>query len=101
MPLVRELNIFSLAIQALLQYGHDLHVNHRFTAAKALASLVETEDFCTHREAFYSQSAGDIDRMIQFKDSFLAEFTSDLEKRKPIRPLLDAIDRAKRMNRTK
>lgn len=106
MPLLRELGIFMLTVRALMAYGSELHVSHRLAAAKALALLVETEDFSTHREAYYSSSAhsGDLDRLLQFKESFLGDLLSgeqQLERRKAVRPLLDCIDRAKRLGRTK
>eukprot|EP00981_Chlorochromonas_danica_P012114 scaffold4505_cov165-Ochromonas_danica.AAC.4 len=100
MPLVRSLDIFMLAIKVLDTYGSKMHVTHRLTAAKALALLTETEDFITHREAYY-KNPGDLERMIQLRDTFLVEFTSDFEKRKAIRPLLDCIDRAKRIGNSK
>lgn len=100
MPLVRSLDIFMLAIKVLDAYGSKMHVTHRLTAAKALALLTETEDFITHREAYY-KNPGDLERMIQLRDTLLVEFTSDFEKRKAIRPLLDCIDRAKRIGNSK
>eukprot|EP01031_Cornospumella_fuschlensis_P027230 gene27230-32897_t len=99
MPVVREQKIFMLAVKALCQYGGQIQTAHRFVAAQALALLAETEDFATHRDAYYGEHAGDVDRMVQLKESMLSELAGDFERRKAIRPLLDCIDRAKRMQK--
>jgi hypothetical protein len=99
MPLVRELGIFGLCVRAMLSYGKDLHINQRFVAAQALALLAETEDFLSHRDV-YTNSAG-LDQLLQLKEEILKDLTTDFEKRKALRPLVDCIDQAKRLSRTK
>ncbi|RYG60080.1 hypothetical protein EON64_19600 [archaeon] len=45
------------------------------------------------------EHAGDVDRLVQLKEGLLGELAGDFERRKAIRPLLDIIDRAKRMHK--
>jgi hypothetical protein len=102
MPLVRELNLFMLIVKTLCQYGHDIDLGHRFVAAQALSLLVETDDFTSHRDAYYNpNSAGDLERMLLLKESVLVDLTRNSEHRKALRPLLDTIDRAKRLCHSK
>lgn len=100
MKIARTRGIFMLAARWL-------DVNHRrlmggdlLKAAEALALFVETEDFATYKDK-YIASAADCSCLQNIKADCLSAFNSDFEVRRKIRPLLDAIDQAKRRHGTK
>lgn len=100
MPIVRERRIFVLAARVLTVYEAQLIPKHKFLAAEALAFLVDTEDFQTHRDS-YIQGADDLNALLYLKETILQPLMADMDKRKVIRPLIDSIDKAKRQLRFK
>ncbi len=106
MPLVRERHIFMLAINALSHYGSitgekELQKIHKLKIAESLALLCQTEDFTTYRNLHHN-SGSDVEVMSLLKDRVLTDLAgTNMDHKKIIRPLVDAIDKAKRMARTK
>lgn len=94
-----------LAVRCLMAYGTTgLLKVHRQKAAEALSLMVETEYFSTYRDQFIDTSGGsttDLDVLLQFKESHLADLMSDFDSRKAIRPLVDVIDKTKRILKLK
>ena len=70
---------------------------HRLVAAQALSLMVDTEDFLTHKSEYYANE--DVEALLQLKENVLQDLMSDLDARKLVRPLVDAIDKAKRLMR--
>lgn len=68
---------------------------HKIKAAQALSLLVETDDFCTYKDQHYNSS--DIDTLVRLKDDCLTSISKDYEVKRSIRPLIDCIDKAKRL----
>lgn len=103
MPQIRERKIFILGVKALCHYcrvsrsagAQAFLTAHRLKACQALALLAETEDFCTYKEQYYNNS--EVDAMLELRDGCLAELSKDFEARKTLRPLMDCIDKAKRV----
>lgn len=95
LPLIRERNIFMLSVQTLCMIGKYLLRAHKLKAAEALSLLAESEDFVTYRPE-YIQTQQDVDILLEFKETVLADLITDFENRKLVRPLIDAIDKAKR-----
>jgi hypothetical protein len=94
MPIVRDRHIFIQAARLLNLLGHDILRIHRLRAAQALSLLADSEDFITHTDEHYKPA--DVSDMIDLKDNILMDLMSDMENRKSVRPLVDAIDKAKR-----
>lgn len=91
-----------LGVQALCSYctvkgtGEvTLLSSHRIKAAQALSLLVETDDFSTHKDQHYSNT--DVDTLLSLKEYCLVGIAKDYEVKKTIRPLIDCIDKAKRL----
>jgi hypothetical protein len=93
MLLIRERNIFTLASKFLCAYFADLPKPVVLKATEALSLLVETESFVTDRDAFIT----DIESLIVLRTECLPALMTEFENRKYVRPLVDCIDRAKRM----
>lgn len=99
MPLIRERGLFMMAVRLLCYYGRltgssTLLSIHKRTAAEALSALVETEDFSTYRDRYYS--ASDVSELVELKELVLTPIMTDVSVRRQIRPLVDVVDRAKR-----
>jgi hypothetical protein len=100
MPVIRERRVFMLGVEALCNYcedkgGEQLMQVHKIKAAQALSLLVETDDFCTYKDQHYNSS--DIDTLVRLKDDCLTSISKDYEVKRSIRPLIDCIDKAKRL----
>ena len=74
-------------------------------AAEALALLAETEYFTTYRADFIENSPSngpvDLESLTLFKESFLVDLMGEFENRKAVRPLVDVIDKTKRLLKLK
>lgn len=105
MPLVRERRLFMLGVHVLthlcsIKGEKQLQKSHRLKAAEALALLCQTEDFGTYRAQHYSNGV-DVEKMSELKDLGLADLMTNFDDKKVIRPLVDAIEKAKRLARSK
>lgn len=105
MPLVRERRLFMLGVHVLthlcsIKGEKQLQKPHRLKAAEALALLCQTEDFGTYRAQHYSNGV-DVEKMSELKDLGLADLMTNFDDKKVIRPLVDAIEKAKRLARSK
>lgn len=94
MPYLRERKIFTTAVRVLSIFGAKMVKSHRLIAVESLAFIVDTEDFATNPRQYIA--AEDLELLLEFKETVLLELMQDTEKRKVIRPLVDAIDKAKR-----
>ncbi len=94
MPYIRERKIFVKAVQVLTSFGPLMVKAQRQIAAEALALIADSEDFSTNTRQHYD--ASDLPLMLECKEKVLSELMQDLDKRKLVRPLVDAIDKAKR-----
>lgn len=100
MPMIRERRVFMLGVEALCNYCQDRGLEslmqvHRVKAAQALSLLVDTDDFCTYKDQHYQNT--DVDTLIRLKEDCLITIAKDYELKKSIRPLMDCIDKAKRL----
>jgi hypothetical protein len=97
MPLIRERRIFVQAVKLLNLLGHNVLKAHRLIACQALSLLVDTEDFITHKESYYTND--DVDALVALKETIVQDLMSDFDNRKLVRPLADCIDKAKRQRK--
>ena len=97
MPLMRERRVFMQAVKLLNLLGHNVLKAHRLIACQALSLIVDTEDFITHKDSYYSND--DVDSMIELKENIVQDLMSDFDNRKLVRPLSDCIDKAKRLRK--
>lgn len=100
MPILRESRVFINMIQNLNEFASEIIPKHKLLIAASLAYLVDTEDFITHRDQ-YITCRDDVDELVRCKEQVLQGLMTDLEKKKIVRPLMDAIDKAKRQMRFK
>lgn len=100
MPIARTRGLFMLAARWLEAYHRSLMGDDVIKAAEAMALFVETEDFTTYRDK-YITSISDSACLQNIKNDCLSAFSSDFDVKRKIRPLLDAIDQAKRRHGTK
>jgi hypothetical protein len=98
MPLIRERGIFMLSARVLNMCSAALLQSHRLKVAEALSLMADTEDFGTYR-TIYIPSKMDVEVLIQLKDNCLAELTKDFDHKRLLRPLIDCIERAKRLTK--
>lgn len=98
MPVVRESRIFMLGIRFLVKYGNlrQLLGCHLLKGCEAISLLIDTEDFGTHPDAYYSVIEGDDEIIMEFQATCLSKFQNDMEFRKAIRPATDFTSRIKR-----
>lgn len=98
MPYFREARIFILAVEFLVKYGNakSLLSCHLAKGCEALSLVIETEDFGTHPDAYYSLENGDGEMIMQFQATCLSKFQNDMDLRKKIRPATDFTSRIKR-----
>jgi len=94
MPYIRERKVFTTAARVLNVFGKQLVKSHRLIAVESLALIVDSEDFATNPRQYIGPE--DLDIMLELKENVLQELMQDMEKRKVVRPLVDAIDKAKR-----
>lgn len=100
MPLVRQKRTFMLGCEFLSKFGHNLTKAINVKIAESLALLADTEDFQTYREEYIDLNSTDPDILIDLS-SLLDEFLSDFETKRRIRPLIDAINKTKRLTKRK
>lgn len=101
MPEFRAKGIFMLGARVLCQYGPRLLPAHQLKACQALAAAAETEHFITYFDSYINIGAGDdVEVLGRLKDTVLAEVTKDFANRKLVRPLVDAIDKSKRLQKS-
>eukprot|EP01033_Poteriospumella_lacustris_P009517 gene9517-6820_t len=81
MPIVRENRIFMKTIRNLTEFGTEIIPKHKLLVATALAYLVDTEDFLTHRDQ-YIIGREDIEDLVRCKEQVLQGLMTDLEKKK-------------------
>mmetsp|Transcript_3054 Transcript_3054/g.7083 ORF Transcript_3054/g.7083 Transcript_3054/m.7083 type:complete len:118 (+) Transcript_3054:422-775(+) len=98
MPIIRERGLFMLGVRVLQLIAPHLLPSHTLKAAQALSGVAETEDYSTYTEAYINPSSlQDVESITSFKDEVLGVIMGHLEQRRLIRPLVDAIDKAKRL----
>jgi hypothetical protein len=100
MSYLRAERLFSTAVRFLDKYHRMMAPQCVMTAAEALAMIADTEDFVTYRSQ-YIENEADNHALQSLRTNCLAEFQSDFDARRKLRPLLDAADQAKRRFATK
>ena len=72
-------------------------------AVEALSFIVQTEDYATYRDAYVGgeHSASNLQHLLIFKSEILTPMLKELpmERKRQLRPLGDAIDETKRLNK--
>jgi len=101
MPTLRAQNILMLGVKVLCHFGNRLTPAQQLLACQALSGIVETEHYITFPDTYLSFSADsvDVDLLCQLKDTVLGNVTKEISNRKLVRPLVDAIDKIKRMRK--
>ena len=107
MSTIRERRVFMLGVHVLVQMASiregaapKMQKIHLVKIAEALALLTQTEDFGTYRSQYHN-SGTDLEKLIELKDTVLPELIAEPENKKLLRPLIDSIDKAKRLARAK
>ncbi len=100
MPFIRERHLFMTAIRVLSVVYSGVLTSHMLVAVEALSLLADTEDFSTYSTQ-YVVNVGDAEIMVAFKAKCLQPLSTDMEKRRLMRNLVDAIDKSKRKYRLK
>jgi len=104
MPIIREKQIFLKGISVLNFFHHHILKPHRLIACEALALLVKTEDFQTYTNQYYDiRNQYDVEKLLYFREEILNDLIghNELENKKLVRPLIDLIDKVKRLTRSK
>lgn len=96
--MLRERRVFMQATRFLLLYHHLILSPHLHKAIEALALFTETDDFKTFREE-YIRDRNDASILVDFKKQCLERVLQHHENKRVIRPLVDCIDRSKRLFR--
>ena len=97
MPILRNERVFIVGIKFLNKYSEALPVPTLLKCLQALAHLADSEEFSTYRDIHIDTGNGEeMSLLLSFKEKCLADYSTDMEKRKIVRPLVDAIDRAER-----
>ena len=84
-----------LGVRFLNRFHDDLQPPSLLKVVEALSLLADSEDFSTYRDRHIPLSGENIDLLSSLKEYCLTELLSS-ENRKIVRPLADAIDKAKR-----
>ncbi|KAG7400498.1 hypothetical protein PHYBOEH_005526 [Phytophthora boehmeriae] len=90
MPLLAEKRIFALLAMHLSAHSNLLSAADVAVGAEVLALICSTEDFDSH-EDYYVDSPEAESALVSFYDDYLEEATEDIDMRKRLRPLLDAV----------
>ena len=97
MPVLRTKRFLVLGMEFLHKYHPALPGPTLLKCIEALSMLVDSEEFSTYRERHIDHTNPDeISMLLSFKESCLSALLKDIENRKLVRPLADAIDKAKR-----
>ena len=115
MPIVREKKIFILSIKLLQKVYSHLDDIHILSCCHSISMLTDTDDFDTYRNQYVSDVT-DAELLCNFKDTCMmcilsnsntngssannSNVNSSINK-KSVRPLIDCIDKAKRMFKLK
>lgn len=87
-----------LSIRFLHMCGKKLPQMLRFKAGEALSAIVETEDFATYTDSYYSPCGTDVTMLVEVKDTVFDDVLRDFSMKRAIRPLIDIIDKARRVS---
>ncbi|KAJ8524470.1 hypothetical protein ON010_g16648 [Phytophthora cinnamomi] len=90
MPLFAEKRIFALLAMHLSSHINLLNAADIAVGAEVLALICSTEDFDSHDD-YYVDSPEAESALLSLYDDYLEEATEDLDTRKRLRPLLDAV----------
>ena len=97
MPTFRNKRFLVLGIEFLSRYHEALPHPTLLSCIETLSVLVESEDFNTYRDVHLDLSdSKEIGILSNFKEKCLSDLLKSMESRKIVRPLVDAIDKAKR-----
>ena len=102
MPHLRSEKVFILGAKFLHKYSNALPAPILLKCLQSLAHLVESEEFSTYRDKHIDTTSGDdVDSLLSFKQSCLIQYLTDMDNRKIVRPMIDAIDKAERTFNTR
>lgn len=96
MPYIREYKLFMKVVHVLNLYHKEIISTHVLKGAEALALIADTDDFKTKRYEDIILDIKDAEALVNLKVNCLSAFQGNFEQRKMIRPLVEAIDQAKR-----
>jgi hypothetical protein len=97
MPALRSSKFLILGLKFVNKYQSVLPGVTLLKCVEALSIFVDSEEFQTYRaEHIDFTNEEDINEMISLKEKCLSEIMKDMENRKIVRPLVDAIEKAKR-----
>ena len=117
MPIIREKKIFILSIKLLQKVYSHLDDIHILSCCHSISMLTDTDDFDTYRNQYVSDVT-DAEILCNFKDTCMSCILSNTTNctsntsnassntnssinKKSVRPLIDCIDKAKRMFKLK
>ena len=100
MPAIRDRQVFMKGLRVIDKVHNHVLSAHIVTCLTAMSLITESEDFITFPDQ-YITNADDVAFLITFRTNCIAKFSTDFEQKKAIRPLTDAIDKAKRQSRFK
>jgi len=95
MPTVRARKVFMRATRTLRRIHDAVPRDALLRYVQALALLADTEDFKTYRSQHVE--AGDLDDLLAIREAVLVPLQTDTTQRVMVRPLIDCIDRTKRI----
>lgn len=106
MPSIRAQGVFMNVVRTLLHEkvrAGGLTPDNMAKAVEVLSFIVQTEDYATYRDEYVGgeQAAFNLQHLLLFKSEILAPMLKELpmEKKRTLRPLGDAIDKVKRLNK--
>ena len=97
MPVIRSRKVFMKAAKFLGLYFPSLPSSVFIKAVETLSLIADSEDFGTYRDRHVdlSTSSEDLDVLLHLKENCLSTLPG-LEYKRLLRPLIDAIEKAKR-----
>ena len=95
MPTLRARGVFMSAARTLRRISDALPQAFLLKCVRALSLLSDTEDFKTYRSQYIA--AADLEDLAAIRESILIPLQTETSQRVLVRPLIDCIDRAKRM----
>jgi hypothetical protein len=95
MPTVRARGVFMRAVRTLRRIHDAVPQTWLLRFVQALALLADTEDFKTYRSQHVE--VADLDDLLAIREAVLVPLQTDTSQRVMVRPLIDCIDRCKRI----
>lgn len=98
MPILRDKRTFVLAAQFIVTYHMSILSPHIIKAIESLSLIADTDDYKTYPNQ-YIRDVNDARIMLALRQTCIDKYLPSVSDKRVVRPLIDSIDRSKRLYR--